>query len=99
MPAPTAGSRSRRPASSRPPTRSILGGRAIARSLTRRRQHELIAVRILEDREFAPRLSLRRLVEFNAAAFELAIGRAHIIAGERAVEKGPDPILVTLGRE
>ena len=63
-------------------------------------QDELIAVGILEDREFAPGLFFRRLVEFDAPRLELPVGSIDIIAGECAVEKRADPALMAFwGKE
>src|SRR3569833_480590 len=63
------------------------------------RQHEAVAVRIVEDRESAPGLFLGRPAEFDAALRQLAIAVLDVVAGERAVEEGADAILMAVRGE
>src|SRR5690348_5679192 len=70
-----------------------------ARAWLLRAYYELIAFGVFEDRVFAPGLLLGLFHELDAALFELAISRLHVVAGEGTVEEGADAVLVTLGRE
>src|SRR5215469_18515272 len=63
------------------------------------RQHEGVAVRVLELGERAPRLLFRRALELHPFGGHPAVGVVDIVAPERAVEEGADAFLVTLGRE
>src|SRR5262245_22889627 len=75
-------------------------GRSLRRLRSSRRgQHELIPIGILEHSELAPRLLLRTRHELDAAGAQLAIGCRHVVASERAVEERADAALVAFGRE
>src|SRR5271170_2018743 len=63
---------------------------------SRRRQHELVSIGILENREFTPRLLLRFGHERDAARCELPVCRLNVIASERTVKQGADPTFMSL---
>src|SRR5438876_584272 len=62
-------------------------------------EDEAVAVHVLEDRVRAPGLLLWLFLELNPALLELSIGIMDIVAPERAVEEGADPVFVTVGRK
>src|SRR5262249_50482939 len=54
---------------------------------------------ILENREGAPRLLLRRLDELDPLRLQLLVGLLHVVARERPVEERADALFVPIGGE
>jgi hypothetical protein len=67
-------------------------------SLAAIREHELIAVHILNDCHRSPHFRLGLGGEFDAFGFQDLARREHVVAPERQRLKGADAIFVALGR-
>src|SRR5689334_7823976 len=90
------GTLSRRPCEGVQPLRR---DRSEGRVYSLRRQHELIAVLILEDRGASPIGFLRRTHELHAASRELLVRLLHVVRHEADRLKLSDAILVAVRRE
>src|SRR5579872_3399442 len=64
-----------------------------------RRQHELIAILVLENRRCSPGFLLRRLHELNATRAQLVKGLLHAISHEGDAGERSDPVFLTRGRK
>jgi hypothetical protein len=64
-----------------------------------RAHHERVAIRVLEDRGRPPRLLLRRLHELDSALHHRLVRLLDVIAAEREVHEGANPVLVAGRRE